>query len=227
MDLRHDAIKVDLQGGVQLNLKKLREAESLFLLRYPGGFSSEEMVQIGKRHNVDKLTELARQTLGRKQFSSQANVLDAIVRIVSRSSMVSMFEKPKFRDYVNGMNREDRTLLAGGYRRLLHGDQERGFTEVVDILADGKLAKWSLLTICLLYYRPQTEVFVKPTTTKNVIRQFELEGLTYRPRPTWAFYEAYRDAIAEMKAQVDGSLSPNNAAFTGFLMMSTSANEPV
>jgi len=226
VDLGHDDIKIDLNGGVQLNLQKLREAESLFLLQYPGGFASEEMLQIGKRHNVDKLTELAQQTLGRKQFSSQAAVLDAIVRIVSRSSMVSMFEKPKFRDYVNGMSREDRTLLAAGFRRLLHGDQASGFAEVVDILAEGKLAKWSLLTICLLYYRPQTEVFVKPTTTKNVIRQFELEGLTYQPRPTWAFYEAYRDEIAAMKAQVDPSLSPNNAAFTGFLMMSTSVNEP-
>ena len=61
----------------------------------------------------------------------------------------------------------------------------------------------------------------KPTTTKNVIRQFELEGLEYRPRPSWAFYERYRAVIDDMKAHVDPSLWPNNAAFTGFLMMRT------
>jgi hypothetical protein len=209
-----------------VNQKKLREAESLFLHRYPGGFASEEMVKIGKKHNVGKLAEFARVALARKKFSSQAAVLDDIVRIVTRSSMVSLFEKPKFRDYVNGMNRDDRAFLANGYRKLLHGNQQQGFEDVADVLREGKLAKWSLMTVCLLYWRPEKEVFVKPTTTKNVIRQFEIEELVYRPQPTWPFYEAYRDVITEMKALVDPSLSPNNAAFTGFLMMTTSVGQP-
>ena len=207
-----------------MNLKKLREAESLFLHRYPGGFDSEEMQKIAKRHNVGKLAEFASTALSKKNFSKQGAVLDDIVKIVSRSSMVSLFEKPKFRDYVNGLGRDDRALLRTGYQKLLHGKQAQGFEEVADILREGKLAKWSLMTICLLYFRPQSEVFVKPTTTKNVIRQFELEDLVYRPQPTWAFYSAYRDAIETMKSKVDPSLSPNNAAFTGFLMMTTAVD---
>ncbi|MEQ8859032.1 MAG: hypothetical protein RIC56_10315 [Pseudomonadales bacterium] len=205
-----------------MNLKKLREAESLFLHRYPGGFEGEEMQKIARKHNVGRLSETAAELLARPRFSNPGQVLDDIVRIVSRSSMVSMFEKPKFRDYVNGLAREDRALLVGAFKRLLHGNQERGFNEIVDVLGEGKLAKWSLLTICPLYFRPQREVFVKPTTTKNVIRQFELDGLVYNPRPSWAFYAGYRDAIETMKSKVSPLLSPNNAAFTGFLMMSTS-----
>lgn len=204
-----------------MNLKKLREAEALFLHRYPGGFANEELVQIGRKHNVDRLAEYAGKALAKKRFASQAAVLDDIVRIVSRSSMVSMFEKPKFRDYVNGMNRDDRACLAQGFRKLLHGSQQKGFEEVADVLREGKLAKWSLMTICLLYYHPAKEIFVKPTTTKNVIRQFELDDLVYRPQPTWDFYRRYRETILEMKSLVDPSLSPNNAAFTGFLMMTT------
>jgi hypothetical protein len=138
--------------------------------------------------------------------------------------MVSMFEKPKFRDYVNGLARSDREYLLAGYKRLLHGKQEQGFNDVLDVLSEGKLAKWSLMTIHLHHWRPQKEVFVKPTTTKNVIRQFELEDLEYRPRPSWSFYERYRSVIDDMKAQLDPSLSPNNAAFTGFLMMSTAVD---
>lgn len=207
-----------------MNLKKLREAEALFLHRYPGGFASEEMVQIGKKHNVGKLADYAGEALAKKKFASKAAVLDDIVRIVSRSSMVSMFEKPKFRDYVNGMNRDDRAFLADGFRKLLHGNQQKGFEAVADVLREGKLARWSLMTICPLYWKPETEVFVKPTTTKNVIRQFELEDLVYKPQPTWDFYSRYRDVINGMKAQVDPSLSPNNAAFTGFLMMTTAVN---
>jgi hypothetical protein len=61
---------------------------------------------------------------------------------------------------------------------------------------------------------------VKPTTAKGIIRKLELDHLIYNPRPSWAFYEAYRETINEMKTRVHPSLSPNNAAFTGFLMMS-------
>ena len=207
-----------------MNLKKLREAESLFLLRYPDGFASEEMQAVRKKHNVDKLSEFASTALARKNFTNQGRVLDDIVKIVSRSSMVSMFEKPKFRDYVNGLTRDDREYLAAAYKRLLHGKQEAGFNQILDVLSEGKLAKWSLMTIVMHHYRPQVDVFVKPTTTKNVIRQFELEDLVYNPRPSWAFYTGYRDAIEKMKAHLNPSLSPNNAAFTGFLMMSTSVD---
>ena len=209
-----------------MNLKKLREAESLFLHRYPGGFENEEMQKvIAKRHNVGKLSEFTATALAKKNFAKPGAILDDVVKIVSRSSMVSMFEKPKFRDYVNGLASADREFLVAGYKRLLHGKQEKGFNDVLDVLSEGKLAKWSLMTIHLHHFRPQREVFVKPTTTKNVIRQFEIEDLEYRPRPSWAFYERYRDVIDEMKAQLNPSLSPNNAAFTGFLMMSTAVDQ--
>lgn len=204
-----------------MNLQKLREAEALFLHRYPGGFDTDEIQVIARRHNVARLTETARELLVTRRFASQGQVLDDIVKIVSRSSMVSMFEKPRFRDYVNGLAREDRTLLAKGFKDLLHGNQARGFQTVVDVLSEGQLAKWSLLTICPFYLHPQREVFVKPTTTKNVIRQFELEDLVYHPRPSWDFYARYRDLIRAMQKAVHPSLSPNNAAFTGFLMMTS------
>ena len=208
-----------------MNLEKLREAESLFLHRYPGGFDDEQLKHIHKKHNVGKVIEFAGTALARKRFVNQGQVLDDIVKIVARSSMVSMFEKPKFRDYVNGMGRDDREFLAAAFKRLLHGKRSQGFSDIVDVLSEGKLAKWSLLTICPFHYRPHQDVFVKPTTTKNVIRQFELEDLVYRPRPTWAFYEAYRAAIDTMKEHIAPSLSPNNAAFTGFLMMTTSVDQ--
>jgi hypothetical protein len=48
----------------------------------------------------------------------------------------------------------------------------------------------------------------------------------YKPRPTWSFYAGYRDAIARMKAAVSPALAPNNAAFTGFLMMTTAVGRP-
>ena len=203
-----------------MNLKRLKQAEAEFLARYPGGFNHPDMVTIGKKHNVGKMTEQAKELLSKKAFQKTGPVLDSLIKIVSRSSMVSMFEKPKFRDYVNGLDRDEREALAMGFQLLLHGKQQRGFEIVIDILARGKLAKWSLITICPNYMKPLDQVFVKPTTAKNVIKYLELENLDYKPRPSWAFYEEFRSQILAMKEKVDPSISPSNAAFTGFLMMS-------
>ena len=203
-----------------MNLKRLKQAEAEFLARYPGGFNHPDMVTIGKKHNVGKMTEQAKELLNKKAFQKTGPVLDSLIKIVSRSSMVSMFEKPKFRDYVNGLDRDEREALAMGFQLLLHGKQQRGFEIVIDILARGKLAKWSLITICPNYMKPLDEVFVKPTTAKNVIKYLELENLDYKPRPSWAFYEEFRRQILAMKEKVDPSISPSNAAFTGVLMMS-------
>ena len=70
------------------------------------------------------------------------------------------------------------------------------------------------------YVHPDAEVFVKPPTAKGVIEHFKLQGLQYKPRPSWEFYEEYRQKILAMRARVDDFIAPNNAAFCGFLMMS-------
>ncbi|MEM7001700.1 MAG: hypothetical protein AAF529_13005 [Pseudomonadota bacterium] len=203
-----------------MNIERLKTAEMVFLERYPGGFGSEEMQQVAKKFRLDRMTASAHETLAKDKFRMQGQVLDDIVKLVTRSGMVSLFEKPKFRDYVNGLNRDDREYLAAGFKELLHfKNQARGFNKVLDVLTEGKLAKWSLMTIIPFTMQPEVEVFVKPTTTKRIISYLELEGLEYKPRPSWEFYATYRERIAEMKGLVDASLTSNNAAFTGFLMV--------
>ena len=165
------------------------------------------------------MTDQSQELLAKKCFDNTGPVLDNLIKIVSRSSMVSMFEKPKFRDYINSLDLVERKALALGFKSLLHGNQKRGFNEIVDILAEGKIAKWSVMTIGLFYFRPTEEAFVKPTTTKNIIKQLELTGLEYKPRPSFEFYDNFRAQINQMRNLVDTSVAPNNAAFTGFLMM--------
>lgn len=207
-----------------MNLERLYTAQTVFLDRYPGGFNHPEMIEVGKKHRVDAIAEQTQVLLAKSVFKNQAQALENIVKTVTRSSMVSMFEKPKFRDYVNGLSRDDRASLSEGFRKLLHGNQEKGFNEVLEILLEGKLAKWSLMTICSLYMHPEVDVFVKPTTTKRVISYLEIEDVVYKPRPSWDFYARYRDIINDIKGKVDPSLGPNNAAFTGFLMVTLESN---
>ncbi len=202
-----------------MNIEKLKLFESQFLMRYPDGFYSPEMIEIGKKHKMDKMVTLAQTSFQDDSFENPEMVISQLIKLVSQSSMVSLFEKPKFRDGINAMSNEERELLSEALKMLLYGDEAEGFKLFTDCLYQKRLAKWPLVTACLAYFRPDTEVFVKPTTVKGIIKTLELEGVEYHPSPSYEFYKAYRDIINELKGHVDVSLAPNNAAFSGFLMM--------
>ena len=203
-----------------MNLEKLQIAQQDFLLAFPAGFQHPKMLEVGKKHKMDKMIEFAQEVFSKSAFNLTDRVLESWVKVVSRSSMVSMFEKPKFKDMVNDLPARERELLADGLYEFLFGDQQKGFEQQLDILAHYKLAKWSLISIVPAYVSPQKEVFVKPTTAKGVIKHFDLQGLEYKAKPSWEFYQEYRKQILAMSDFVDPSLKPNTAAFCGFLMMS-------
>lgn len=213
-----------------MNKTRLKEAEKRFLMLYPGGFENPEILEIAKKHKPGKMTKMAQDSFGVEQFSNPIKIVESMGKVIGQSSMVSVFEKPKFRDLVKGLIQSEKERLSHGLREFLHGNQEFGFVLMTELLQEYKLAKWPLLTVCGVYYRPDVEVFIKPTTAKNVIEFFGLEGLKYSPKPTFEFYRAYREQINAMKAQVDASLQVDNAAFCGFLMMTMenahNLNEP-
>ena len=203
-----------------MNLKKLKQAEEAFLYRYPGGYENPEMIQVRKKHKLDKMIEMTQDAFVKRNFKLPDLILEKMVKIITRSSLISVFEKPRFRNFAYSLPLDERKRLANGLEGLLHGDEQAGFELILDVLQKDKLAKWSLMTVCPAYYRPAVEVFIKPTTTKEVIHYFELEHLHYHSMPTWAFYKDYRAAINEMKSHVEESLSRYNIGFTGFLMRS-------
>ena len=204
----------------KMNLKKLKQAEEEFFNRYLGGFANPEMIAIRKKHKLDKMIQLAQDSFAKRNFRLPDLIVENMIKVITRSSLVSVFEKPRFRDFARSLPSEEKQILAHGLEELLHGNEQLGFETMLEILKSGRLAKWSLMTIGQAYYRPQVEVFVKPTTVKGIIEYLELRNLHYKPAPTWAFYNEYRAAINEMKTKVDASLSPYNVAFSGFLMRS-------
>jgi len=196
----------------------LKAAESAFLSKYPGGFNHPEMQEVSKKHRGDKMHQMALEMFSANQFGFVNEVIDNMVKIVSRSSMISVFEKPKFRDFLMHLDEDNRHELVEGLYERLHGNKEKGFNQMVEILLQGKLAKWSLISIIPYYYKPQEEAFMKPTTVKGIIKTFELENLVYRPLPSYAFYLEFKKQLAIMQKYVDPGLGPDFAAFSGFLM---------
>jgi len=176
------------------------------------------MIAIRKKHKLDKMIEFTQDSFVKRNFKLPELIVENMIKVVTRSSLISVFEKPKLRDFARSLPSDIKKILTEGLEELLHSNEQIGFEMVLEVLKTGKLAKWSLMTICQTYYRPQVEVFVKPTTVKGIIEYFEIKNLQYKPTPTWAFYDEYRALINEMKTKVDASLSPYNVAFSGFLM---------
>lgn len=204
-----------------MNLAHLRQAEASFLQRYPGGFADPELDTIRKRHDIDKLSAFTRESFSRSNFNRPELICEALVKVISRSSMVSRFEKPKFRDFVAALNSHEKQALATSVEKRLYGRQKRqGFEEILGMLAHQKLARWSVISAVPFYFAPTKEAFVKPTTAKGIIKFLDATDLNYAPTPSWEFYRGYLRLLGEIKANVVPTLTGNNAAITGFMMMS-------
>ena len=123
-----------------MNYKKLMQAEAQFLQMYPGGFADPELQVIGKKHRVDKMTLMAQEVLAKNRFRQPHALLDDLIKLVSRSSMVSLFEKPKFRDMVNSLGQDERDIFVSASDLNVHD-----YRSFLPDNKDGHLQLWQFL----------------------------------------------------------------------------------
>lgn len=203
-----------------MNLLKLKNAEDYFFELYPDGFEDAGLLPIIKRHKTAKIGEQVREMFAKENFSQPELICENFAKIVSKSTLISLFEKSKVRDMMKEMRMERRDMFSIGLYEMLYGDAKEGFEIVVEILSFYGLAKWSIVTLIPYYFDRAKAFFIKPTTTKNIIAFFEIQGLVYKPKPSYEFYVAYTNILSTMRANVSPRISPNdNAGFTGFLMI--------
>ena len=203
-----------------MRIDKLFELQGDFFARFPDGFEDEAIVKLRKKHNVDKLAIQAQEAFAETKFGMPESIIQSMILMTSRSSMVFMFDKLRFRDSVGALSPAERERLADALFDRLHGNKEKGFNQILEQLVTLKLGSWSMISAIPYYYDMQENWFVKPSVTKSILKYFEMEKeLVYKPRPSYQFYQDYSAFLANLRDEVDPKLSPNNAAFTGFLMM--------
>jgi hypothetical protein len=202
-----------------MKLEKLDLLEEEFLKAYPEGFESPELVAIKKKHKMDKMQTFVSTHFTKSSFEDPLEVFEQFTKLISKSSLVSVFEKTQFRNDAKIMSDLERQSISNSIYEFLYGNQGAGFEGLIDVLTAYKLAKWPILTVIGLYMHPEYEVLVKPTTVKGILKYFEVEEFKYTSKPNYAFYEAYRTLINEIKEDAGNHLKVDNAAFCGFLMM--------
>ena len=200
-----------------MNLEKLKDIEEEFLFQYPNGFEDAKFFPTMKKFDPSKLEEFTKENLKKENFSNPNLIVDTFFKIIQKSALVSLFDKLKFKDMLLTLTSYEKDMLSIELYELLHGNKRDGFDGLVEFLNQYKLAKWTIISVILYYNNRQKEYFIKPTTTKNVIKYFEIKDIVYKPTPSFEFYDSYKKILNEMKKNVDKSLHPDNAAFTGFL----------
>jgi hypothetical protein len=61
-------------------------------------------VAIKKKHNMEKAIEQAQGWFTKEAIARPQEYADNMVKLLTKSSMVSLFEKPKFRDFVKSLS---------------------------------------------------------------------------------------------------------------------------
>jgi len=203
-----------------MNLERLREAERDYIFRYPQGYDDPEMISILKKHKMQKMHDLARSSFAPDRFNNPEAIVASLAKLVGASSLISVFDKPKFRDLANALTTAERGELAAGLQDLLYGDEAAkasGFEQMATVLRRYKMASWSMLTVAPGYFDTYNELCLKPNTVKAIIDYYELPGLSYHSQPDYAFYKAYRDTLLAMKEQVPAFQDVELIAFSGML----------
>lgn len=203
-----------------MNLDKLKTAETAFLSAYPLGFDTPGLKEMVKKHDMSRITLFAQNAFSPTALEDIEKATDDLVRLIARSSIVSVFEKAKLRDAVRSMSYGEREDMMGFVRELLHGHEAMGFDGLCGMLFRYGASKWPLVTALRCYYYPDTDLVIKPTTVKNVISHFGLIELHYVTQPNFAFYNKYRSAVQSLRSHTAAPMNSYAlAGYSGFLMM--------
>lgn len=202
-----------------MDTRKLRALEERFFERYPLGFDTDELKEVGRKHKIPQMQAFVKTEFAQEKFLSSARIIESFGKLIGRSSLVSVFEKAKFRDVLKMLTESEKAGLAKGIEEFLYGNQRLGFELMISILSTYKMAKWPILTVLGTYYSPNQEVLIKPTTVKSILSYLEIKDLTYTSRPNYDFYAGFRQRINELKVLTDERLRVENAAFCAFFML--------
>jgi hypothetical protein len=208
-----------------MNIEKLKDYASEFLEQYPDGFDDKNFFPTIKSFNPLKLEEFAKDILKKENFQNPNLVVEGFFKVVQKSVFVSLFDKLKLKDMISTLNLYEKDMLSIELYELLYGNKKEGFEGLVEFLAKYKLAKWTIISVVPYSINRNQDYFIKPTTTKSIIKTFNLKDMIYKPKPSFEFYDKYTKALDKMKLSIDKSLSPDNVGFTSFLRIAIESYE--
>jgi len=202
-----------------MNIEKLKDLQESFFEYYPKGFEDERFAKIVKTFGSQKFHNQVINNFKPENFSNIEQIYQDFFSILLKSPYIFFLEKHKIRNAFKSFTTFDKDMLSIFLQDILYGNFEDSFDDFVELLASKQLAKWQIATLIPYYFAPTKNFLLKPNTTKDIIKYFEIKNLKYHPKPSFEFYKNYTKILETMKKSVKSELSDDNAKFTGFLRM--------
>ncbi len=177
-----------------------------FLEIYPDGFEDIRYLEMAWKHDDSKIVEFF-QNLSPGQFD-EANphaLAETIGKIVSKSTMVSTFEKISFRNYLRFFEGHGTFIMA--LKHVMENYNQQNFDTLFDVLCRYKdqgntnAAKWPVMSFFTYYGVKSHECYpVKPTTVKQVAQLLKVD-IDYKARPNFETYEKINNMYRDFRQQ--------------------------
>lgn len=184
--------------------------EQSFLRQFPNGLEDETFKMLGKKHqSSNRILMMFKDSITLKNLTSRnesirEETMKSIIKAVTQSTLISTFEKVAFKNYIKDTRIHQpfmETLAA-----LLNDCNEETMSAFVHVCSikknetNANIAKWPIITFFLAYSDPYNEVFIKPTTIKQVAKIMNVD-IEYQALPNFNTYERARNMILDFKKQ--------------------------
>ena len=98
------------------------------------------------------------------------------------------------------LQRETKAKFCKAFQDLIYGKEalENRFTAWVSFVEKEKLPNWTFPTYFLFIFHPDSEIFVKPLTTKCLLKFLDQNAAIGR-QASWQFYSQIREIAAALR----------------------------
>lgn len=184
--------------------------EQSFLRQFPNGLQDDEFKMLGKKHqSSDRIIKMFKESITIKNLTTrnesiQEETMKSIIKAISQSTLISTFEKVAFKNYIKDTKIHKPFMEA--LANMLHDCNEDTMNAFVHVCSlkknetNANIAKWPIVTFFLAYFDPQNEIFIKPTTIKQVAYIMNVD-IEYQALPNFNTYKKARNMILDFKQQ--------------------------
>jgi len=186
------------------------------------GFDSSSNRHAKNYQASQLLQDLDLEDLKANDSYRQNHCMTLINKAISMSTIISVYEKIAFRNYV--ADRQVIPLFLESLYKVLKECNEETFNHFVYVLSlkknqgNANPCKWPLITYLLVCFKPYEEVFIKPTTIKKLLLVLESD-IKYQSQPNYQTYHDIKELILNYKEHSSICQGLNHFTLSGVIFV--------
>jgi hypothetical protein len=174
-------------------------ARKRFLSFFPQGFKGADYIGHERAYKLDAKNKLD-QAVPLEKALTGSGFGESVLSIYRATNLLFSIEKTRLQDLLRGRDADDFVRAAAMFAS---GDRVQGLREMKAILKRTDNAKWTVVTYLPFLWRPDTNVFLKPTMIQNFAsRVGHRFADDYSAELDTRVYESLLELAAEVKREL-------------------------